>query len=445
MAFSLYASTNDVTTQLNDRQPFTFEALDGLAGGGVTRHEQSGPLQSGATDVGYRLQPRVITLRLVFSAVDDATLDGYRDDLMAAFSPQGDISTFLSVQRDDGEIRTLTCHRMGDVDIALAPELRPGHTHRATLTLRCAKALWSANAVTAGSATYTGLSSWWTAGGTISSYINKNEYPAQGALYTQIGGVRTNNWSAAFVTTPDTSGTPVAYLLYSDLYDTIRRQGDFLAMGINLATWPGTSAMNYHVVEVRSGTTYWRYWDGTTLQTAGTNPVARSLDNIGYYRGNSSAADAWTPQVRKIVFHENLSVAQLNALGPYMLNTLRGTVTLVNDGDVNAYPLITLTGPMIDPVIVNQTTSSTISLAGGTITEGVTWTIDLRDGNKRIYDQAGNSVLGSVTTLPISMASFALPPDPVVAGGTNVITLTAGSVGAAAVFGAQITSQYLSF
>lgn len=460
MAFSLYASTGATTTQLNDEAPFRFESIEGLSGAGAIRHEQRSPLQSGATDLGYRLQPRVITLNLIFRATTDAILDTYRSTLMAAFKPLDDISTFLSVQRDDGEIRTLTVHRVGDIAIELAPEYRPGHMHRAILKLRAANPLWKANTVTSGSATFTALTNWWFAGGAISqsNMIGSITYPGYQGGNPGALGTATGDWSVGFVTSKDVSATGTAHYVFSDGAGgsaSFRRgnlsgtQFAFYDAGA-FFDWPSTTDYNYHVVESRSGTQFWRYWNGTSLVGYGTATVDVSLRYGAnfFWRGLRADSDdnyGWANEVRKGVILGTVTVAQLNALAPYMLNTLQGSVTLVNDGDTNAYPVISLHGPMADPVIVNTTTGGTIDLTGGTLVLGERWTIDLRTGDKRIYNQVGDNMLGSVTTTPIGMANFYLAPSPIASGGTNVLVMTPGSVGASAYFAAEIQNQYVSF
>lgn len=456
MALEVYTSVEDTTTQLNDGLPFRFEGITGLGGAPVVRHQQRGPTQSGVTDLGYRIQPRTIEVRLVFTASDDATLDGYRDTLMAAFAPLDAITTFLSVKRDDDEIRTLKCHRVGEVEITLAPELRPSHTHRARVTLRSAASpLWQANTITQGSVTFTELSDWSTLGGAtgagqvrgIATYP-----PTSGTIYTFPGGALSGDWAVAVVTAKDTSGTTSHYAWSDDGSVSFGRFSTdttkyFMYDADAGTVWPGSTDYNLHVIASVGGTQQWRYWDGSALTTYRSHPVDATLDNTGVWRNDAvgDGSTAWGPDIRKGLILGTPTQAQLNLLPYYMLDTLPGSVTLVNDGDVPAYPLITLQGPIQDPVIVNQTTGGTIDLTGGTISSGQTWTIDLRTGNKKIYDNAGVNQLGSVTTLPIVLADFALPPAPIASGGTNVLVMTAGSVGAAAVFGAQIQAQYLSF
>src|SRR3990167_2412038 len=129
MSFQIYASVGDTTTQLNDGSPFWLESADGLSGSNIVRHEQRGPTQNGATDLGFRLTARVFTLNVFFYAATDALLDTYRATLMATFKPLEGIGIFLTVERDDGEIRKLVCHTVDDIAISLVPEQRPGHLH----------------------------------------------------------------------------------------------------------------------------------------------------------------------------------------------------------------------------------------------------------------------------------------------------------------------------
>lgn len=453
MAFSLYASTGSITTQLNDGSPFWLESAEGLSAGDVIRHAQRGPLQNGMTDLGYRLVPRLITLNILFYATSDATLDTYRDELTAAFEPLTSVSTFLSVERDDGEIRTLVCHLVDEIEINLVPEEKAARLHRATVKLRAANPLLKANSVTRGSVTFSDMASWWLAGGAITSGSVRNHWEYIGSTkVTAFAGTMTDNWAIAVVTAKDTADTNNQHYVWEDAGSaefsrvSFNSGTRFLAVQDIYATWPGTTDYNYHVVESRSGSQYWRYWNGSALsQHAGVvTGIPLVGANFAWRRQNFATDYFWVPEVRKAAIIQNSSTAQLSTLARYMLNTVQGSITLVNDGDMPAYPIITLHGPLVDPVIVNQTTNGTLSLPG-TIGEADTWTINLQGGDKRIYDQNGSNVMGSVSTSPVSMADFYLAAAPAVAGGTNVLVMTPGSVGSAAYFVVEITSRYMSF
>lgn len=465
MAFAIYASVGDTTTQLNDGSPFRLESADELSAAAVLRYQQRGPLQSGATDLGYRLAPRILTLNLLFRATTDALLDGYRSTLMDTFKPLTDVSIVLTVERDDGEVRKLTCYTVDDIAIELVPGDRVGHLHRAIVQLRAANPLWRANAVTQGSASFGALDSWWLAGGAIDAGNVKShyEYPAQ-ANVNAFAGTITGDWSVVVVTAKDTANIgDIAYVwqdgsggsasFWRTTAGTVFHIHDSGILEPVAPGWPGTTGSNYHVVESRSGTQYWRYWNNSTLTehihttdgTAIADVSLRGGSNFTWRDSRVGGGLEWTPELRKAAIYGTVTTTQLQALGPYLLDTVPGTVTLVNDGDVDAYPLITLRGPLANPVVVNSTLGGTIDLSGGTIGGGETWSIDLRNGDKRIYDQNGNNLLGAVTATPIDMASFRVGAAPTAAGGTNVFTLTSGSVGGSALFRVEFTNQYLSF
>lgn len=272
MAFALYVSNGTDTTYLSDRDPFAFESLEGISNAPTVRYEQRGPLQHGATDLGYRLGPRVLQLSLVFTATTDAQLDTYREQLMDAFKPS-DVALRLYYERDDSTTRTLDVHAVGDLAIELTPELRPTHTHRAKVQLRAANPLW----------------------------------------------------------------------------------------------------------------------------------------------------------VDQTVVQSTLAGASLAA---------------ANNGDVAAYPVIRLAGPMGTITVTNSSTGDSFSLGTIVIGSGDIYTIDLRNGRKRVYDLNGFNRLGYVTN-PAELAGFRLEPNPITAGGTNTITVAGTS--ATSVVTVEHYNQYVSF
>lgn len=454
MAFSLTASVSSTTISLIDGAPFQMESAEGLSGMDIVRHEQHGPLQNGATDLGYKLAPRFIKLNILFYATTDAILDSYRQQLMAVFKPLSSISTILTATRDDGEIRALTCFAVGDIPIALVPEERPGHLHRATVTLRASLPLWRSNSVTRGAFDYSVLSQWWLAGGAISVSDSKvnTELPGQGAGWSTITGGITGTWGVAVITAQDGIGGgrgvwgDAGSALFNKIGGTTRYTFNNAGDPLVGYVWPGGSAENFHAITNEINSSWW-YWNGTAVQAVDTGGGDTNLASGGKWRSTYSGGTAtnWTPQLPKATIFANPTEAKLNALASYMLGVVRGSVNVVNDGDVNAYPLMTLRGPISNPVIVNQTTGGTIDLTGAILGSTDVWSIDLRTGDKRLVDQIGANQMSGVTTLPIKMADFYLAPGPIAAGGTNIITVTSGSVGSAAYFTVEITNQYMSY
>lgn len=93
------------------------------------------------------------------------------------------------------------------------------------------------------------------------------------------------------------------------------------------------------------------------------------------------------------------------------------------------YPLIRLDGPLGSPVIENISTGEKIDLTGTIVPDGSVYIVDLRYAAKRIYDEADPSTnLTYLATSDSDLATFALQPDPVLAGGVNTLRTTAGLV-----------------
>lgn len=92
------------------------------------------------------------------------------------------------------------------------------------------------------------------------------------------------------------------------------------------------------------------------------------------------------------------------------------------------YPSITLTGPITNPVIYNNTTGDKIALAT-TIPNGLTATTTLR-GSKTVLRSDGVSLLNTLTP-DSNLATFSLQPDPQAPNGINEIQIVGTGVGAA--------------
>lgn len=456
MAFSLRVSgathvpglLAGVSPILTSGNPFRLESAEGVGGADIVRLSQRSPQQNGVTDLGYRLQPRDLTLKLLFNATTGALLDLYRQTLQFYFTATSTVT--LTATRDDGGTRQLVCYAVDDVAIDLVPEDRPGFLHRATIKLRAANPLWRQVSPTSVS-TY--VVQWWTAGGYINTAQVREhaESPAQGQAWTWPDtSPLTNDWAVAVKTGAHTGGS-VHYL-----WDTngatqgsvtyTQATGRYSLNGGAGTTWPGGTAANYHVYSNESGTSYWRYLTGGTIATHQTISGDITLDNDGAWRGEYfGLIGYWTPAVTRGVVWGTPTTTQVRALAPYVMGSTTYGITGLNLGDVPAYPYITLTGPLTNPVLTNQQTGGSISLVGLTLGSTDTAILDLRTGNKTLTDLAGNNLLGSVTTLPLSMADFYLAPAPEAPEGYNIISVTAGSIGTAALVSLQHTNKYLSW
>jgi len=460
MAFTLYASCNNETLQLNDGAPFKFETLEEASNPPVNRLSQSGPLQHGATDLGYRVGARTLTLNMLFHASTASLLDTYRQTLTDFFAPKEE-SVFLYATRDDGVIRRLTCMPVGDIDISLIPEHYPGHLHRARVMLRAASPLWVDETVAR--ASYSGADgsvSWWLAGGLISSsnVLMSGTLPTQGQAWSYTGSFGATAWTMAFRSAKETlSGTKYVYYA-RDVFSQI------IAFGVN-----GTSYAMFNLFGAENM--------GSTIMAAGTHNYFDNYDGGfggSFYRGTTSVysfssartmstpgtkvfrsdylntpSTYWANDLEKYAFYNiSFSAGQRTALDAYMSGGTAGfystTINAVNAGDIPAYPVIRLTGPLSNITITNSTTGASFSLGTIAIGSADIYTIDLRDGNKQIFDINGVSKLSEVSS-PVALANFFLQPAPIAAGGTNVISVAGTATTATSEVTIEHYNQYLSF
>lgn len=117
--------------------------------------------------------------------------------------------------------------------------------------------------------------------------------------------------------------------------------------------------------------------------------------------------------------------------------TLNATLSLTNGGDWEAYPIITIIGPITNAKITNVTTNETLDFTGYAITGGTTITIDTRYGYKTVKDQTGTSQIDKLVA-GSSLATFKIASAPDALSGINTINVT-GSSGTGAT---SITIQY---
>lgn len=92
-----------------------FVFLDGTGIPPIGRLLDKSPLQHGATDRGYRIDPRPMTLHLVI----DGDADASRDYIAKIFSPT-DSPLILKATRDDGAVRYIDCFVNGAADFPMS-------------------------------------------------------------------------------------------------------------------------------------------------------------------------------------------------------------------------------------------------------------------------------------------------------------------------------------
>ena len=91
-------------------------------------------------------------------------------------------------------------------------------------------------------------------------------------------------------------------------------------------------------------------------------------------------------------------------------STVNQTQVIDTTGDPafwRAEPIITITGPITDPIITNQLTGDKLDFSGTTIAGGTTYTIDTRYNKKTVVDQNGTNQISKLAA-GSSIASFDL-------------------------------------
>jgi hypothetical protein len=156
----------------------------------------------------------------------------------------------------------------------------------------------------------------------------------------------------------------------------------------------------------------------TVTRNDGTTTKARRI-NVKVLGGLAFDVDPNTFHVRTVV--------QLRASDPtwydpvdvdtyYTNANINGTQVYPNPGNWDVFPIITLEGPITNPVITNVTTGQVISFIAA-ITFPNSYIIDLSYGKKTVVDNLGVNRLPTV--LPASnLATWSLKP------GNNTIAIT---------------------
>ena len=135
------AITGGITYTLNDGDPFSLIAANGIGQAAVRRLSERGPYQHGDTDTGFRLEPRVITLALFAHADTLADMDTHRTTLQTVFRPST-TAIKLRATRDDGAIRQIDGHVLNMLDWPHGGDDRIGASQRMAVQLRCPDPSW---------------------------------------------------------------------------------------------------------------------------------------------------------------------------------------------------------------------------------------------------------------------------------------------------------------
>lgn len=125
------------------------------------------------------------------------------------------------------------------------------------------------------------------------------------------------------------------------------------------------------------------------------------------------------------------------SLGGSTVNQIQVIDESANPEFFRAEPIITITGPITDPIITNQLTGNKLDFTGTTIAGGTTYTIDTRYNKKTVVDQAETNQISKLIA-GSSIATFDIRR------GQNSIQVVGTSATAATLINFQYKGQYLA-
>lgn len=125
------------------------------------------------------------------------------------------------------------------------------------------------------------------------------------------------------------------------------------------------------------------------------------------------------------------------SIGSSVVNQTQVIDESANPEFFRAEPIITITGPITDPIITNQLTGDKLDFSGTTIAGGTTYTIDTRYNKKTVTDQAGTNQISKLVA-GSSIATFDLRR------GQNSISIVGTSASTATLINFQYKGQFLA-
>lgn len=473
MAFTVEVIRGSTTYTISDGAPFSIEMADLVGGASVRNIEESGPYQDGVTHLDDRLEPRTMTLKINVVANSASALDGYRDTLNTMFKPVKGVPIVLKLTRDDGAVRQIDTYRTGPLDIPLRAENRPGNLHRAVVQLRAPDPTYYNP--TQQSENFLPPVGAWQLGYLTIGTANVLEYvesPGTAQAWTNTGSVTAGSPFTVAFRSGSAALPGAGTVLYAfDILDAgpfaqsnfqaFSNFGDplFAYAAGSVSDFAAADTMplgtaNYFVVNRGTSVALYR---GTTLldETVGVSNAGIPTAAVGTarwrsrYDGNATFYTLWPEELPyAAAYNIALNSTQLENLDGAMNGTANfGTaysVDVVYAGDIDSYPIFTITGPVNDPVITNTTTGDVLDFTGGTVGSADIWTVDLRYGRKSAVNAAGSSVASFLSDAS-DLSTFRLVANPLAAGGTNTITVASSDAGTAGLVTLAYYNRYLSF
>jgi hypothetical protein len=136
------AIVGGTTYNLSDSNPFKILSISGIGNAPVRRLEERGPFQDGSTDIGYRLDARLINMLIQITGASLSATDTHRDTLSTIFNPRGNTPIYLRCTRDDGAIRQIDCYAVNMVDMPAELGQRDMAAQRVGVQLKAPNPIW---------------------------------------------------------------------------------------------------------------------------------------------------------------------------------------------------------------------------------------------------------------------------------------------------------------
>ena len=123
-------------------------------------------------------------------------------------------------------------------------------------------------------------------------------------------------------------------------------------------------------------------------------------------------------------------------------STVNSSQVIAYPGTWMTFPIVTIVGPITNPVVYNDSTGDKLDFTGITIIAGDSYTIDCRSGYKTVTNAAGTNKIADLTD-DSDLQTFSLQPDPDVAGGNNTIRVTGSGANASTAINVVYYVRYI--
>lgn len=251
--WALVSGTEELA--LSGRAPFDLVSINGIGTPPIRRLTARAPFQDGDTDLGFRLDARMINLVVYFNAGSKALADTYRAQLYEYIKPLSG-AVYLRCVRDDGETRQLDVHPVGVIDMPISDTDRIFGAQKVAIQLRAAEPVW---------------------------------YDPQLRYWAAVGGAATG---ASGFTVPVIMPWDQATNTFIEVQTTIDYAGSWATYPIITITGPGTGislanittghVLDFPALALTAGQTVTidlRYGYKTVVNQAGTNVISSLSDD----------------------------------------------------------------------------------------------------------------------------------------------------------------------